>query len=83
MGRRRITLKVLSENIKNISGVDKVLMQSNAPMGFAQMSETYKFKGKEEMTLQPTIEIGNEDYIPFYQMKLIAGRNMLHSDSIK
>ena len=34
------------------------------------------------MMLQPTIEIGNEDYIPFYQMKLIAGRNMLHSDSL-
>jgi len=46
------------------------------------MSESYKFKGKEELTLQPTIEIGNEDYIPFYQMKLIAGRNMLHGDSI-
>jgi ABC-type antimicrobial peptide transport system permease subunit len=75
-------LKVLSESIKNIPGIDKVLMQFNAPMGFAQMSGTYKFKGKEEMMLQPTIEIGNEDYIPFYQMKLIAGRNMLHSDSI-
>ena len=75
-------MKVLAESIKHIPGVEKVLLQSNAPMGFAQMSSTYKFKGKEEMTLQPTIEIGNEDYIPFYQMKLIAGRNMLHSDSI-
>lgn len=75
-------LKVLSQNIKNISGVDKVLMQLNAPMGFAQMSNTYKFKGREEKILHPTVEIGNEDYIPFYQMKLIAGRNMLHSDSI-
>ncbi|MBS1653823.1 MAG: ABC transporter permease [Bacteroidetes bacterium] len=75
-------LKVLSDNIKNIRGVDKVLLQDNAPMGFAQRSETFMLKGKEDITLQPTIEIGNEDYIPFYQMKLIAGRNMLHSDSI-
>ena len=75
-------MKVLAENIKHIPGVNKVLMQGNAPMGFAQMSESYKFKGKEELTLQPTIEIGNEDYIPFYQMKLIAGRNMFNSDSI-
>ena len=74
-------LKLFSENIKPIRGVDKVLLQSNAPMGFAQMSETYKFKGRKEITLQPTIETGNEDYIPFYQMKLVAGRNMLHSDS--
>lgn len=75
-------LKILSDNIKNIRGVDKVLLQDNAPMGFAQRSETYTFKAKEDITLQPTIETGNEDYIPFYQMKLIAGRNMLHSDSI-
>src|SRR5204862_6582864 len=75
-------MKVLAENIKNIPGVDKVLMQATAPMGFAQMSGTYKFKGKEEMMLQPTLEIGDENYVPFYQMKLIAGRNMLHSDSI-
>ena len=81
-GEQGNKLKVLSENIKNIPGVDKVLLQSNAPMGFAQMSSTYKFKGKEEMMLQPTIELGNEDYVPFYQMKLIAGRNMVHSDSI-
>src|SRR5438552_8913935 len=57
-------------------------MQMNTPMCFAHMSTIYKFKGKEEVTLQPTIETGNEDYIPFYKMKLIAGRNMLHSDSI-
>ena len=35
------------------------------------------------MTLQPTIEIGNEDHIPFYQLKIIALRNMFHSDSMK
>ena len=81
-GERNNKLEVLSENIKHIPGVDKVLMQMFPPMGFAQMSNTYKFKGKEEITLHPTIEIGNEDYIPFYQMKLVAGRNMLHSDSI-
>ena len=81
-GERDGKMKVLAENIKHIPGVNKVLMQMSAPMGFAQMSNTYKFKGKEEMTLQPTIEIGNEDYIPFYKMKLIAGRNMLHSDSL-
>ena len=27
--------------------------------------------------------MGNEDFIPFYRMKLIAGRNMLHSDSLR
>jgi putative ABC transport system permease protein len=75
-------MKVLAENIKHIAGVEKVLLQSAAPMGFAQMSSSVTYKGKEEIKLQPNIEIGNENYIPFYQMKLIAGRNMFHSDSM-
>ena len=27
--------------------------------------------------------MGNEDYIPFYGMKLVAGRNIFHSDSLR
>lgn len=74
-------LKVFADNIKHITGVGNVLMQSNSPMGFAQMSSTYKFKGKQEIALQPTVEMGNANYIPFYQMKIVAGRNMLQGDS--
>jgi putative ABC transport system permease protein len=75
-------LSVLAENIKHINGVDKVLLQGTPPMGFAQMSTSYKFKGKDEIQLQPLLEIGNEDYVSFYQMKLVAGRNVSHSDSL-
>ena len=34
------------------------------------------------MTRQVLADIGNKDFIPFYGMKLIAGRNMLASDSL-
>ena len=76
-------LKVLAQEIKQVKGVDKVLLQNHAPMGFAQMTNTFKYKGKEEITTQPLMEIGNDEYIPFYRMKLIAGRNMVHSDSLE
>ena len=76
------SLNVLAENIKQINGVDKVLLQATPPMGFAQMGASFTFKGKENIDLQPILEIGNEDYIPFYKMKLIAGRNIVHSDSL-
>jgi putative ABC transport system permease protein len=76
-------LKVLAQEIKQEKGVDKVLLQNHAPMGFAQMTNTFRYKGKEEITIQPLMEIGNDEYVPFYQMKLIAGRNMVHSDSLE
>ena len=75
-------LKVLANSLQQIPGVDKVLLQGNAPMGFAQSIDNYKYKGKEEIPIQVSAQIGNEDFIPFYKMKLIAGRNMLHSDSL-
>ena len=79
---RQGKLKLLAENMRQVHGVDKVLWQGNAPMGFAQRSGSYTFKGKQDVILQPTMEIGDETYIPFYQMKIIAGRNMVHSDSL-
>ena len=35
------------------------------------------------MKLQVQADFGNEEFIPFYQMRLIAGRNFLHSDSLQ
>jgi len=75
-------LPVLAESIKQIKGVDKVILQGTPPMGFAQMTANYIFKGKEEIHLEPLLKVGNEDYISFYQMKLIAGKNLSHSDTL-
>jgi putative ABC transport system permease protein len=81
-GDRQNKLKLFAQNVKHIPGVSNALWQGNAPMGFAQTSNTFKFKGKEDIIVQATIEQGDESYIPFYQMKIIAGRNMMHSDSL-
>jgi putative ABC transport system permease protein len=74
-------LRVLAQRLKTIPGVDKVLLQSHAPMGFAQMTSTFFHVGKDTAQTEALIEIGNEEFIPFYQLRLVAGRNMLHSDS--
>src|ERR1700709_1231237 len=75
-------LKVFAESIKHIPGVKDVILQGTAPMGFAQNIDNYKYKEKEENTRQVLADIGNKDFINFYGMKLIAGRNMLVGDSL-
>jgi putative ABC transport system permease protein len=75
-------LKMLSENVRHIPGVSKVLWQGDNPMGFAKTTNVLKFKGKEEITINPIIDEGDDQYISFYQMKLIAGRNIAHGDSV-
>ena len=76
-------MAVLANKIKQLPGVDKVLLQGTSPMGFAQNIDGFSYKGDEGKVLEVSAQIGNEDFIPFYQMKLIAGRNMLHSDSLQ
>ena len=75
-------LRVFAENIKHIAGIEKVILEGNAPMGFAHGGEDFKYKGKTEMDLPVSFEEGSEDFIPFYQMKLVAGRNIMRSDSL-
>jgi ABC-type antimicrobial peptide transport system permease subunit/AraC-like DNA-binding protein len=76
-------LKIFAQNIEQIPGVKKVILQGNAPMGFAHSDDTYSYKGKQETNYKVSVEVGDEDFIPFYQMKILAGRNLLHTDSLK
>lgn len=76
-------LKIFAQNTEQIPGVKKVILQGNAPMGFAHSDDTYSYRGKQETNYKVSVEVGDEDFIPFYQMKIVAGRNMLHTDSLK
>lgn len=82
-GGSKDKLLVLAQRLKSIPGVDKVILQSHAPMGFAQMTSTFSYVRKDTVQTDALLEIGDDGFVPFYQMRLIAGRNMLHSDSAK
>ncbi|MDP4211614.1 MAG: ABC transporter permease [Bacteroidota bacterium] len=75
-------LNILAGRIKHIAGIDQVIMQGTAPMGFARNIDKFKYSKKDETVMQITANMGNDEFIPFYKMKIIAGRNMLHSDSL-
>jgi len=73
----------LAESMKRIPGVDQVILQAFAPMGFPHMQGDIEYKGKDDIKFEVSYQPGNEGYIPFYEMKLLAGRNMFHGDSLK
>lgn len=74
-------MQVLAQMVDNIPGVDRAILQGDAPMGFAYRTGTFKYKGKTEGEVEVLVKSGDEHFIPFYHMKLIAGRNLLKSDS--
>ena len=80
---REHKLKLFAEHIRHISGIRTVILQGNSPMGFAQGQEDFIFKKNEPLKKSALFDAGDENFIPFYQMKLLAGSNLTHSDSLQ
>src|SRR5581483_3411089 len=76
-------LQVFANTIGTMPGVETVILQGTAPMGYAQNQEIFAFDPAGTIVHQVSAHMGNEAYIPFYEMRLVAGRNMLHSDSLR
>ncbi|HEV3326234.1 MAG TPA: FtsX-like permease family protein [Puia sp.] len=76
-------LETLAKTIRHIPGIEKVLLQGSAPMGFAQSMDNFSFNPTGNDFHQVSAHMGNDEYVPFYGMKLVAGRNVFHNDSLR
>jgi putative ABC transport system permease protein len=77
------TVEALSERLRQLSGIQNVTMQSFSPMGFAQMTSTAIYQSnKEKIQLPVSIKSGDENFVPLYQIRLKAGRNLSATDSL-
>ena len=74
---------VLMNKIRQLVGVEQVIRVGGPPMGPGHRT----FGGGGLKNSKEKIEVsnhfGNDKYVPFYGMKLVAGRNLLPGDSIK
>ncbi|WP_461090861.1 permease prefix domain 2-containing transporter [Spirosoma gilvum] len=76
--------KVLAQKIRQLSGVERVAMEWFPPMGQAFMVTKLKYEGKKQpVELDVSAKIGDENFIPLYQLHLLAGRNYVKSDSLR
>jgi len=78
MGKAR----VLREKLSQLPGIQQVIPQAVAPMGWGAWSTRIKYMGKQEIALDVMSDWGNEDFISFYRMRLVAGRNITAGDSL-
>jgi ABC-type lipoprotein release transport system permease subunit len=76
-------LRVLKEKIKQLPGVENVVLQGDPPTGWGQFSGDVTLLGKVPAKLKVDLDWSNEEFIPFYGMKMVAGRNILRSDSLR
>jgi putative ABC transport system permease protein len=77
-------IAVLTDKIRQLAGVEQVIREWTPPMG--QDHSVFGgggLKNNNENPINVSWHFGNEDYVPFYGMKLVAGRNLLPSDSTR
>ncbi len=75
--------KVLAEKIRQLSGVDRVAMQWFPPLGDGLMLThmTYKKGDAPDVEMDVSAKVGDENFIPLYGLRLLAGRNYLSGDT--
>lgn len=76
-------IATFNERVKLIPGVSNVALQWVPPMVLNGRGRSIKFKSTDEKSVGVVQIAGNEEFIPLYEIKLVAGRNLLHADSIK
>ncbi len=75
---------VLKTELERIPEVAELSMCSSSPSDFGYSSMVLDFKsGKEEIHTNVYRKFGDENYIPLYDIKIIAGRNLLPTDSMR
>ena len=73
--------KLLAGQIKQIAAVQTVSLNQGPPADMDYYSSTdISYRGTD---LETQVLLGDENYISLYQLKLLAGRNLLPSDSIR
>lgn len=76
-------LSLVAQNIRQIPGVTNVALQWVPPMTDNSRGMRLKFKTTDVKETGVTQVAGNEAYIPLYGIKLLAGRNLEKSDSVR
>jgi putative ABC transport system permease protein len=76
-------VNLVKEEMSRIPGVDAVIAQGADPIAFSRTyMDTLVYKSKTITRLPILPEAANEEFLPFYDIRLVAGRNLLHSDSL-
>jgi ABC-type antimicrobial peptide transport system permease subunit len=77
------TVETLADRIRLVPGIERVSMQGFTPMGFAMWQSSFVYTGKNgRLEGLTSLKVGDENYIPLYQIRLLAGRNFGKTDSL-
>jgi hypothetical protein len=82
-GENPVKIKILAQQVRQMQGVQNVALQWLTPMHDNPRGMKLKFKSTDEKDFWVTQVAGDEQFIPLYNIQLLAGRNLEPADSVK
>lgn len=74
---------ILKNELSNIPGIQAISLGNQSPAFSGTMTTQITYKeGKKEITILPDMRNGDTNYLHVYNIPLLAGRNVLASDSL-
>ena len=77
---------VVADKIRQLPGVQKIALQSFAPLSPFQAGFGLTYKGKTQKEVDAAVQVADSSFIPLFNIHLLAGRNLIertNRDSIK
>jgi putative ABC transport system permease protein len=75
-------IAVLEQRFGQLPGVKQIVREGTVPTGWGMMFSSITYKDKNVKDQQVILDFGDEKFVPFYQMRIVAGRNLRNSDSL-
>ncbi|MDZ7648086.1 MAG: hypothetical protein U5K54_13415 [Cytophagales bacterium] len=74
---------LLKTELESLSEVSNISLSGSQPSANGWSSQSVKYKGEEEIKFDAYRKFGDTRYLEFYNIQLLAGRNLLPSDTVK
>lgn len=75
--------KVLAAKIRQIPGVRLVARQSFDPITDFHATMPVQYRGKKTIDINAAMQIADSNFIPLFEIKLLAGTNLRNRDSLR
>ncbi|MBL7877490.1 MAG: ABC transporter permease, partial [Cyclobacteriaceae bacterium] len=75
--------QILKNELTSLPEISDVSLSGSPPSANGWSSQSVKYTGKEEIKFDAFRKFGDTRYLEFYDIQLLAGRNLLPSDTVK
>ena len=76
-------LEILKQRYSALPGIADIIQESNPPLGMGRIGGLRTYKGKRTVEFMTNACFADDRFIPFYNMRMVAGRNIRHGDSVE